>query len=168
MSQPYGDQSTYPSYSEPEPAAPAVAPASTHLAVNLMFVLAGLALLNLILAFVFRDQTRRAIATANTGFSQSQLDSAVTAAIAVGIVIGLVFLVLYVLLAFQVRKGKNWARIITVILAAFGILGGVSALVGSGSAVSTAVSITTAIIDIALIVLLFRRDSNAYFSRPRT
>lgn len=32
------------------------------------------------------------------------------------------FLVLYVLLAMQVAKGKQWARIVTLVLAALGVL----------------------------------------------
>jgi hypothetical protein len=46
----------------------------------------------------------------------------VYAAVAIGVAFGVIFIVLYVLLALQVQKGKNWARIITWILAAFGVL----------------------------------------------
>lgn len=168
MSQPYGDPPTYPSYSEPEAPAPVAAPPSTQLAVKLMFVLAGLALLNIVLQVAFRDQLRTAISTANTGLSPSQVDTAATAGLAVGLVIGIIFLLLYVLLARQVRKGKNWARIVTVILAAFGVLSGFSALVQPTAAGSAAIAIIEAVIDIVLIVLLFRRESSAFFASPRT
>ncbi len=38
-------------------------------------------------------------------------------------VVGVVILVFYVFLAFRIRRGANWARIVTFVIAGLGILG---------------------------------------------
>ena len=103
---------------------PRNAPPTVRNAVRLMFVLAALGVIGLIIVFADKDALRTAVAKANPSDDTTQIDNAVNTAVTVGAVIGIVLIVLYVLLALQVRKGKNWARIVTWVLAGLGVLGG--------------------------------------------
>jgi hypothetical protein len=87
----------------------------------------------------------------------------VNSAIAIAIVIAVVLLALYVALAFQVRKGKNWARIVTWVFAGLGVLGALFAMAGTATPISRVLSIVQGLIDVAIIVLLAKADSNQYF-----
>jgi hypothetical protein len=80
-------------------------------------------------------------------------------------VIGIVFIVLYVLLALQVRKGRNWARIVTWVLAALGVLNALGSLAQPQPGFSRVVGLIAGLIDVAIIVFLLQRPSNEYFRR---
>ena len=77
----------------------------------------------------------------------------------------MVFLVLYVLLAMQVAKGKNWARIVTLVLAGLGVLSLISSFVATAPALSHVVSIVSGLIDLGIFVLLLTGGSGAYFRK---
>jgi hypothetical protein len=70
-----------------------------------------------------------------------------------------------VLLAMQVRKGKNWARIVTWVFAGLGVLGSLGSIVQVAPPLSHVVSIVTGLLDLAVIILLAQRSSNEYFRR---
>jgi uncharacterized membrane protein len=81
-------------------------------------------------------------------------------------VFGVIFLVLYVLLALQgVRKGRNWARIVTIVLAALGVVSLAASFAQAEPALSRVVTFLTAVIDVAIIVFLTQRPSRDFF-RP--
>jgi len=149
----------------PPPAGPPPQPVVT--AARLMFVGAGLGLINLIVVLASKSSLRDQIARKNPDFDAHQLDTAVNAAVAVGIVFGIIFTVLYVLLALQVQKGKNWARIVTWILAALGVLGALASLAQTTTGGSRVLSLISGVLDVAIIILLAQKVSNAYFRRPR-
>ena len=163
----------YPSYSGPDeslgaPAPVGPAPKSTALAVRLMYVQAALSVIGLVVTLVSQGSLRSSITARNTTLSSSDLDTAVTVALVLAVVVNLAFVVLYLLLSRQVAKGRNWARIVTVVLAAFSVLGGLSALAQSGVGLSRVLSVIGGIVGVALIVLLmFRPDSKAFFATRR-
>jgi hypothetical protein len=136
-------------------------------AVRLMFVLAALGLIALIIVFANKNELRKAIADANPGYDTTQLDNAVNVGITIGAVIGIVLIVLYVLLALQVRKGKNWARIVTWVLAGLGVLGSVTNLAQPQAALTKVVAGVELVLYVVLIVLLAMAPSNEYFRRPK-
>lgn len=167
MSDPYGAGPYNPMPGEP-PRGPVVrgpAPAPVRNSVRLMLVQAGLSVLGFIVLLATKDTLRNEIAKKNTGYDTAKLDDVVNAAVSIGIVIGIVFTVLYVLLALQVGKGKNWARIVTWVLASLGVLAGLASLAQPEPALSRILSIIGLLIDIAIIVLLAQRQSNEYFRR---
>jgi len=143
------------------------APASVLNAVRLMFIRAALGVVGLIVLLATKDTLKKAILKKNPTADASRLDSLLNSAIAVGIVVGIIFIVLYVLLALQVRKGKNWARIVTWVLAGLGILGALASLAQPEPALSRLVTFVGAVLDIAIIVFLAQRPSNDFF-RTRT
>jgi hypothetical protein len=167
MSDPYAAGPYDPMPGEPPrgPITKGAAPAPVTNAVRLMFVQAGLSVLGFIALLATKDSLRTEIRKHNTGYSQQKLDDVVNAAVTIGIVIGLIFTVLYILLALQVGKGKNWARIVTWVLASLGVISGLASLAQPEPALSRILSIIGLIIDIAIIVMLAQRQSNEYFRR---
>jgi hypothetical protein len=145
---------------------PRSAPSTVQNAVRLMFALVALGVISLIVVFADKNSLRDAIESHDPSFDTSQVDSAVNTAVAVGAVIGIILIVLYVLLALQVRKGKNWARIVTWVLSGLGALGSVSNLAQPEAALTKIVAVSELVLDIVLIVLLALRPSNDYFRKP--
>jgi hypothetical protein len=134
-------------------------PPSVTNAVRLMFLRVGIGIISLIVLFATKDDLKKQILDDNS----SATDSTVNAALAVGAVVGIIFLLLYALLAVQVSKGRNWARIVTWVLAGLGIL---FTLVGLGTpapATSRILSIIDLVIDVGIVVLLAQPTSNRYF-----
>ncbi len=144
-------------------------PSTVRNAVYLMYARIVLGALSIVLAFTTKSTIRASIEKSNGAngktLSPSQIDTAVTAALAFAIVLGLVFLVLYVVLALQLRKGKKWAWIVTLILAALGVLSLLASFAQAGSAVTHTVGVLAGLLDLAILVLLLLTPSRAYFGR---
>lgn len=145
---------------------PRNAPSTVQNAVRLMFALAVLSLIALVVVFADKSALRTAIEKADPSYDTSKVDSAVNTAIAVGAIIGVVLVVLYVLLALQVRKGKNWARIVTWVLSGLGALGAISNLAQPQPALAKVIAAIELVVYIALIVLLAMKPSSAWFRKP--
>jgi hypothetical protein len=133
----------------------------------LMMLSALIGLVSFILLIAQKDTLRDQIAKSNPDFDAGRLDTAVNAAITIGAVIGFVFLVLYVLLAFQVRKGKNWARIVTWVLAGIGVLGTLANLGQESTAAARTAQLISGLMDLLIIVLLIMANRTGWFSRRR-
>ena len=118
-----------PSAAPPPPQQPkGPPPSNVVLAVRLMIINAVIGVIGVIVVLAFRDDLRKQLRDKNPGDTNKQIDDAVNTAITIGVVIGIVILVLYVLLALQVRKGKNWARIVTWVFAGLGVLSALTSL----------------------------------------
>jgi hypothetical protein len=151
-------------YGQQVPVGPA--PSSVMYAVRLMFVAAALGGVSLIVALSTKSTLRADIAKKNPGFDSAKLNTAVNVAIGAGVVFGLVFIVLFVLLALQVRKGKNWARVVTWVITGLGIISALASLGQTVAAASRVVGLFSGLLDIAIVVLLLQKPSNAFF-KPR-
>lgn len=149
----------------PQEQGPRTAPAPVLTAVRLMFARAALSLLGLLALLATKSTLKEQILKSKPTVSGSQIDTLLSAAIGIGVVVGLVFIVLYVLLALQVRKGKNWARIVTWVLAGLGVLSALTSLAQPEPLLTRILSLIGAVIDVAVIVLLAQRPSSAYFSK---
>jgi hypothetical protein len=141
-------------------------PSSVVNATRLMFVSAALGVIGLIVLLASKSNLRDQIAKKNPDYDAHKLDTVVNAAVAIGITFGVIFIVLYVLLALQVKKGKNWARIVTWVLAALGVLSALSSLAQTNTGGSRAASLVGGVVDLAIIVLLAQKPSNDYFRKP--
>jgi hypothetical protein len=100
-------------------------------------------------------------------WSADKLDDTVNAAVIIAVVITIIFFVLWLWLAGKVGKGRNWARIVTWVLCALGVLNALTGLGGDSSALTKVVSAIGALISIAIIVLLALAPSNQYFAQNR-
>jgi hypothetical protein len=148
------------------PVGPAVrgpAPSSVLTTVRLMYAGAALGLLGVLSALLTKSTLKQQIADNNTKLTPDQVNTALNAAIAVTIVIGVIVVVLYILLAMQVGKGKNWARIVTLVLTGLGVLFGLLGFLQPAPALSRIVSVIGLLLDIAIIWFLTRSESSAYF-----
>jgi hypothetical protein len=134
-------------------------PSSVTMAVRLLYLNVALGLIGLIVLFATRDDLKKQILKDTPDAS----NSTVNAALAVGAVIAIVFLVLYALLAWQVSKGKNWARITTWVFAGLGVLSGLVGFARPEPTASRILGIVGLVIDVVVIVLLAQAASNRYF-----
>ena len=144
--------------------ADATAPPEVVRATQLMFVRVAIGIISAIITFASGDAIRTSIRDRDPSLSQDQIDSAYTVGVVVAVVFGLIFAVLYILLAIQVRKGKNWARIVTWVLAGLGVLSGLLGLFGTGTGLEKVVAVLLLLVDAGIIVLLTRKPANQYFA----
>jgi UDP-N-acetylmuramyl pentapeptide phosphotransferase/UDP-N-acetylglucosamine-1-phosphate transferase len=153
----------------PDPAAMAALfgepPAQVNLAVRLMFVRAAVSVVSLVLLYTTRSSLRAALRKQNKSDDAHQLNQLVSTAVGVSLVIGLIFIVLYVLLALQVRAGKNWARIVTFVLAGLGVLGLLASFARAEAGPTVVTGVIVGVIDLAIIYLLAQSASAGYFRR---
>ena len=159
---------SYPSMAPPAWEAPAVQgppPSTVVNAFKLILVQVALSLVNIVVALLTTNTIREQVRTSSPALDQSMVDAAVGVAIAVAVVFGLISIGVWILLAFKVRAGKNWARIVTFVFAGLGLLSGLASFAQPGSAFSHIVLLLAVAIDIALIVLLTRGPSAEYFRK---
>lgn len=140
---------------------PRPAPRSVVAAVWLMFIRSSVSAIAVVTLVAMRGDLKRRYLDANPDASESDAQTQLT----VAVVTALIILVFYVFLAFRVRKGYSWARIATWVIAALGFLGTVLSLGEPDLPVSRGFGIALALIDVAVVVLLARRDSSDFFRR---
>ena len=145
-----------------QPAAPPQIPNTVHWASIAIITRSVLTILSTLVTFARLDTIiDEAERRSNLTVDRAAVRSAVVAAT----VIGLIIAVLFVLLALQVRRGKNWARIVAIIFAALGILGGLLSLAQAGQygAALNLLGVINLLLAIATVVLLVLPASNEYF-----
>ncbi|MCC3265655.1 hypothetical protein [Arthrobacter gengyunqii] len=116
------------------------------------------------------------LATLPPADRQAMEDAGVTAELmrssflTVGVVVAVIALLIYVLLAVLIRKGKNWARIVATVFAAISAVGLLLSLV-TGIAFSSPLNLLNmlgTLAGIAGVFMLYRPASQPYFrSQPR-
>jgi hypothetical protein len=140
------------------------APVDVVRAAQLMFARVAVGVVGALLTLSSANAIKDAIREANPSFSSDKVDSRYNAIVVTSIALSVVIAVLYILLALQVRKGKNWARITTWVLSGLSVLFGLAGLLGTGTGLEKAVFVVGLLIDVAIIVLLARKPSNEYFA----
>jgi hypothetical protein len=149
---------------QPEPqTATGPAPTSVTTAVQLMFVGAALGVLGTIMTIVNKDEIRQQIIENNPNVQN--IDAIFNGTVVFGVVVGVVSTLLWIWLALMVRKGRNWARIVTWVLAAISLLLTAPALFNPLITFDAILSAINGILAIAIIVLLTMRTSNEFFRR---
>lgn len=140
------------------------APKEVIQATQLMFVRVAIGLISAIITFASGDAIKTSIRDRDPSLSTDQINSAYAVGVVVAVIFGVIFAALYVLLAIQVRKGKNWARIVTWVLAGLGVLSGLLGLFGTGTGLEKIIAVLLLLVDAAIIVLLTRKPANQYFT----
>ncbi|SEI40475.1 hypothetical protein SAMN04487917_10199 [Arthrobacter sp. yr096] len=165
----YGQSTNWPSQ-QPGPTGPTAVPQMVNYAFW-MIVAAGIlsAISSLLLATTGADAFINAMnqqaAQQGTEFPAGSMDG-MRGAIAVGAVVGaIVSLGLYALVAFPVRKGKNWARILGTVFAAISVLG-LTGLFQFGATYGI-MQLVVILLGVAAIVLLYLPASAPYFRKPQ-
>ena len=183
--QPYGGQQQYggdqgsPYGTGPTKAATAGAePKEVRTSFLLWLAYLGLGLIGSIIAFASLESVINST-LARSGVDASSLPpgtlEATRAGALVGVVIGLVLLALVVGAVFQMRKGRNWARIVLTILGGLSalslILGflsiGTTLSLGGLGVLSVLLSVLQFVLLIGAIVFMYRGAAQPYFAAGR-
>lgn len=167
----------YPSSTDNTPMGrPVPNPPSTVKGAFLIYLIVTLISVIGIVLVVTSNVWDQAIAAAGTNVTSSgtSVSSLASAAKIATVVVGLIFIGLYLLFAFKMRAGRNWARIVLTVLSALSILSAArttASISVNGQAYSVGSSQATGWINAALavvaIVLMYMGASNAYFAASR-
>lgn len=146
----------------------AVPPPSIQRAVLLMRVGAALSVLSILVTLLTRDSLRSQVTStlrkSNAALSASQVDSAVSVAIVLAVVVGLVSVGLWLWMASANGKGRSWARIVATVLGVLSVLSLLSSVVqGQMTTLNLIVSLVSVALAVAILVLLWRKESSAYY-----
>ncbi|KDN19100.1 hypothetical protein [Amycolatopsis rifamycinica] len=117
-----------------------------------------------LLIFGNRDSIASAARDSNRqrggNLTDAQIDQAVNFTMITAVVIAVIIAALYLLFAFKLRAGRNWARIVLTVLTALQLL---SVLIGQ-STIAGYVAVLAAVIGVALS---YAGPSNAYFAAAK-
>ena len=152
---------------EPEPQRPAP-PTPVLQAVKLMYAGAIVSAVSLIITLVTVGSLKTAIHNADPSLSASKLHSAEVAAVAVAIIFGLIGIGLWLWMAYANKAGKNWARITATVFFGLDTLSVLTSFRQAEPILSRLISILVWLIGLGAIVLLYQRESSAYFSASKT
>ena len=153
-------------YGSPYGGPPAAAPPSPVVnAVKLMAARAALSLLGLLLLFGTQSGLREAVRAQQPAIDETQVDAVVATALTVGVFFGIVFTVLYLLLARQVRNGRSWARIVTLVLAGLSVASGLLSLLQPTPGLTRLLGVVVLALDFGILVLLTRPGVPEWFRR---
>jgi hypothetical protein len=160
-SEPPGSLPEFPVESEPtaESASPVVT-APTTVRVS-FWILMFSALLRFFFAMVtavtWNSLVDRAVQTLPAGVTAAQMRSEMHTLLIANIVLDVVFGVLYVLFAYMVRAGRNWARLaVTAVVLVFGLFD-----ILNGTDVFTLFSV---LLELVAVGVLYAPTSRAYFA----
>ena len=161
--------------SDDEKQSPSAVPKPLDMAVKLMYLGAALTLIGLVYSAFNTGRVRDAIVKSNdkkTGsahLSASAVDTAAHILVIVSIVIGVVTMLIWIAMAILNRQGRNWARIVATVLfglSAVSFLYTVIAVASQGGgSLSVVVSVLNFLIGLAAVVLMWRKESSAYYHR---
>ena len=150
-------------------------PGSIRLAVRLMWAGAAVSVLSLIAGVATlgsaKDEIRDELAKDDANVSQSTVDAAYAIGIAFVVIVGAVGVLLWLWMAWKNGQGRSWARVVAT------VLGGLNALFTllattrpTTEPVSLVFSLINLVIAIAILVLLWRKESSDFYtarSRPQ-
>lgn len=152
---------------QPGPVDKGPVPPAVRYAVILMVVNAVIGVIAAIVLFATKDTVKNQIRKDNPDWTNKRVDDAANVAVTVGSVVALVIFVLFLLLAWQVWRGKQWARIVVWVFAGLGALSALGSLAQDESGASHALGVVSGILDIATIALLIVGGRTGYFRGGR-
>lgn len=152
---------------EPEPQRPAP-PTPVQQAVKLMYAGAIVSAISLIITLATVGSLKTAIHNADPSLSASKLHSAEVAAVAVAIVFGLIGIGLWLWMAYANKAGKNWARITATVFFGLDTLSVLTSFRQAEPILSRLISILIWLIGLGVIILLYQRESSAYYTASKT
>ena len=151
----------------PDPSGAPVAPSnmapSIVAAVKLMYVGAGLSLLGMLYALATRDEIRDGLAEDDPDMTAGELDRAVNVQTGVTVVVGLSAVGLWLWMAQTNGRGLTWARKVATVLFGLNLIVIVYALT-QASGFGVVVNIVSIALAGSILWLLYRKDSNAYYT----
>jgi hypothetical protein len=156
----------YPSTGKPvEPERPS-APPSVLNAVKLMYAGAAVSTVSLIVSLVDISGTKTAIRKARPSLTAAQVNQLNTFIITLAIVSGVVGVGLWLWMAKSNSQGRNWARILSSVLFGLATLDLFGVLSQPKTLLGLVFPVLTWLIGLGAIILLWRKDSTAFFKPP--
>jgi len=152
---------------EPEQQRPAP-PTPVLQAVKLMYAGAAVSAISLIVTLLTIGSLKTAIHNADPSLSATKLHSAEVAAVAVAVIFGLIGIGLWLWMAYANKAGKNWARITATVFFGLDTLSVLTSFRQAEPVLSRVVTLVIWLIGLGAIVLLYQRESSAYFTASKT
>jgi hypothetical protein len=142
-------------------------PGTITLATIIMIVRAVLGLVGVILLFAVRDDIRQAIRDNDHNLSTSDVNTATNVAVGVGIGFAVLVFLFYLWLAVKIRGGRNWARIVTIVIAVLSVLGAIGSAVRPTASTARGGVVVEAILDLIIIIALVSPSASAWCHQDR-
>lgn len=144
---------------------PVQQPGSVRTAVRLMYLAAGVEVIALIIALLTRSALRAAILSRHPHYTATQLHTAENAQTVVLILGAVIAVALWLWMAWANGRGRNWARIVSAVFFGISTLGLIVSFTEGRGVGDIIVSVILWLIGLAVIVLLFRKESAPFFAR---
>jgi hypothetical protein len=154
----------YPSAGQmPEPVRPGPPPSVVR-AVQLMYAGAVVSAISLIVGLATVSSLRSSLHKSDPTLTAAQLHNLQTVVVVGSVLIGVISIGLWVWLALMNKAGKAWARVVATVLFGLDTIFLLLGVARAGAAAGTLVSILTWLIGLGAVILLWRKDSSAYFA----
>lgn len=142
-------------------------PRSVRNAVKLMYAGAAIEVISLVIALLTRGSLKSALLRIHPNYTAAQLHTAETVQ-TVSLVIGAAIATgLWLWMAWANGRGYNWARILSAVFFGISTLDLLVTFAAVRAPVSLIIGFVVWLVGLGAIVLLFSRESSAYF-KPRT
>ena len=151
----------------PEPVQRPAPPTSVQTAVRLMYSGAVISAISFILGLATLGNLKHTLQKDHPSYTTAHINSLVTASIVFIIVVGIIGVGLWVWMARMNLKGRNWARILGTVFFGIDTLDLLAVFRGSTGAISAVFAIVTWLVGLGAVIMLWRRESTAYFKREQ-
>ena len=162
MYEPYPSSGASPAELTPEPVQQ---PRTVRTAVRLMFLAAGLEVVAFIVALLTRGSLKAAILRRHPHYTATQLHHAESAQTVILVVGALIAVALWLWMAWANGRGLNWARIVSAVLFGISTLSLLVSFAAERGVGDWIIGVALWLIGLAVIVLLFRKESAPFFAR---
>jgi hypothetical protein len=142
-------------------------PPSVRGAVRLMYAGVAVSAFVIIVAVVTIGSTRSAVHSNFPGYSPSRVHKAAVALVVYEVVIQVITIGLWLWMAAASKAGKSWARIVASVLFGLNTLILASSLARPHAAFGIVLLVLVWLVGLGAIILLWRRDSSAYFAASK-
>jgi hypothetical protein len=161
MYQPYPSGGQVPEPQRPEPPVPVLT------AVKLMYAGAAVSAISLIATLLTIASLKTTIHNRRPNLTQTQLHAAEVAGVAFAVVLGLLGIGLWIWMASANKAGKNWARITATVFFGLDTVGVLASFAQAETGIVRLISLVVWVIGLVAVVMLWRKESSAYFAAPR-
>jgi hypothetical protein len=155
----------YPVADAPQQPQRAQRPPSVRNAVRLMYTGAALEVVAVILAVLTRGRLRSAILRRHPHYTATHLHAAEVARISPLVVGGLIAIGLWIWMAQANGRGLPWARTLSAVFFGIGTLTLILSVLIAHAVATLIVGVIIWLVGLAVIVLLYSRESTPFFSR---
>ena len=142
------------------------APNSVQTAVKLMYAGAALSFIELVVGLATIGSVRRAIQTAYPHYTSAQIHRLEVADIVIAVIVGVIAIGLWLWMARASAGGHNYARITGSVFFGLNTLFLLIGLARPHVGLGLVFSILVWLAGLGAVIMLWRRESGAYFSQP--